>query len=67
MSDIVGQLFDTLMKTSKKEVKISLRIEEETKIQLQALADNDKRKLSDYIRIELEKIVTQKKNRIPLK
>ncbi|HRH48927.1 MAG TPA: hypothetical protein PLP23_09250 [Panacibacter sp.] len=53
------------MKEQKKEVKISIRIEEKTKISLQALSDLDKRSLSDFIRIELEKIViqrTQEKN-----
>ncbi len=50
-----------IMKPAKKDVKFSIRISAETKKDLQHLADNEKRNLSDYIRIELEKIVAEKK------
>lgn len=42
------------MKSPKKEIKITIRVDVETKNTLQLLADNDKRKLSDFIRIKLE-------------
>ena len=37
--------------------KIGIRVSSELKSQLQKLADEDKRKLSDFIRLELEKVV----------
>lgn len=40
---------------------LRLRLSNELKAGLQKLADADKRKLSDYIRIELQKIVDKKK------
>lgn len=48
------------MKTPKKEVTIGLRIDIDTKNALQQLADTDRRKLSDFIRLELEKLVLTK-------
>ena len=48
------------MKQPKKE-DIHIRVNESTKIELQALADADQRILSDYLRIELEKMIAQKK------
>lgn len=39
---------------------IAVRISVELRQKLQALADADKRKLSDFIRIHLEKIADQK-------
>lgn len=43
-----------------KTVNINIRVTEEIKKQLQQLADNDRRSLSDYIRLQLEKIAEQK-------
>lgn len=42
---------------------LRLRLTKELKNNLQKLADKDKRKLSDYIRIELEKIVEKAKTK----
>jgi hypothetical protein len=36
---------------------ITIRIDRGTKEKLQVMADNDRRSLSDYIRVQLEKIV----------
>ena len=36
---------------------ITIRIDKGTKEKLQTMADNDHRKLSDYIRVQLEKLV----------
>jgi hypothetical protein len=49
------------MATSPKNETIRVRITEATKIELQVLADADNRILSDYIRIELEKMIAEKK------
>lgn len=40
---------------------MGIRVSEKTKKELQALADIEKRSLSDFIRIELEKIVSERK------
>lgn len=40
---------------------INIRIEEEIKKKLQAMADKDQRKLSDYIRLQLEKLANKGK------
>jgi predicted transcriptional regulator len=40
---------------------ITIRISKELKASLQKLADKDKRKLSDYIRLQLEAIVEHSK------
>lgn len=42
------------------EDKITFRIDGELKEKLQKLADNDKRKLSDFIRLKLEALVKEK-------
>lgn len=42
---------------------IGIRVTEQLKKALQKLADNDKRKLSDYCRIQLEKVVEQSKTK----
>ena len=43
---------------------INIRIDKSTKQKLQVLADNDRRSLSDYVRIQLEKLVeTTKKGK----
>jgi hypothetical protein len=43
---------------------ITIRIDKGTKGKLQVMADNDHRSLSDYIRVQLEKMVeTPKKGR----
>lgn len=39
---------------------INIRIDEKTKAKLQAMADKDQRKLSDYIRLQLEKLANGK-------
>jgi antitoxin component of RelBE/YafQ-DinJ toxin-antitoxin module len=39
---------------------INIRIDEATKKKLQAMADKDQRKLSDYIRLQLEKLAKGK-------
>jgi predicted transcriptional regulator len=43
-----------------KTTTIIVRVEEELKKKLQAMADKDQRKLSDYIRLQLEKLVKGK-------
>jgi len=45
------------MQSTKKEIQIAFRVDIETRNALQLLADNDKRKLSDFIRIQLEKVL----------
>jgi hypothetical protein len=40
---------------------ITIRIDKGTKAKLQILADNDRRALSDYIRVQLEKLVEASK------
>ena len=40
---------------------INIRIDDKTKAKLQLMADKDKRKLSDFIRLELEKIAAKAK------
>lgn len=51
----------TAMRTGvKKEEQITIRVTPEVKMQLQELADNDYRKLADYIRLKLEKMVLDK-------
>ena len=47
------------MKSPKKEIKITIRVDVETKDALQLLADSDKRKLSDFIRVKLEKLLEE--------
>lgn len=39
-----------------KSVRVTIRLKEQTKNDLQKLADYNKRKLSDYIRVELEEL-----------
>lgn len=53
------------MKSPKKDVRIGVRIDISMKIELQSLADKNDRKLSDFIRLELEKIVRQEKKLNP--
>ena len=48
------------MEYPKKDIQIAIRVDAETKKALQLLADNDKRKLSDFIRIQLEKLLVNK-------
>jgi len=50
-------LFLINMQSTKKEIQIAFRVDIETRNALQLLADNDKRKLSDFIRIQLEKVL----------
>ena len=65
MSDKVKQcltikkiiLFLINMQSTKKEIQIAFRVDIETRNALQQLADNGKRKLSDFIRIQLEKVL----------
>jgi uncharacterized protein (DUF1778 family) len=47
------------MKSPKNGIKITIRVDVETKDALQLLADSDKRKLSDFIRVKLEKILEE--------
>lgn len=42
---------------------IRLRLSKEAKAELQKLADKDNRKLSDYIRLELTKIIEKEKKK----
>jgi mRNA-degrading endonuclease RelE of RelBE toxin-antitoxin system len=44
-----------------KTVNINLRVSESTKKELLKLADSDRRTLSDYIRLQLEKLATTNK------
>ena len=46
-----------------KTVNINLRVSEETKKYLLKLAEIDKRSLSDYIRLHLEKLVDSNKKK----
>jgi len=41
--------------------QIGVRVSEELKADLEALAEQDKRKLSDFIRVALENLVTERK------
>lgn len=45
------------MDKENKSVTVNLRIEEALKEQLQKLAEQDRRTLSDFIRLQLEKLV----------
>ena len=47
------------MQSPKKDIQIAIRVDVKTKNDLQALADKDKRKLSDFIRIQLEKLLEE--------
>jgi antitoxin component of RelBE/YafQ-DinJ toxin-antitoxin module len=49
------------MAASKKTETIRVRVSELTKIELQALAKTEQREFSDYLRIELEKLIAKKK------
>lgn len=40
---------------------ITIRIDKGTKDKLQVMADNDRRSLSDFIRVQLEKLVAASK------
>lgn len=40
---------------------LNIRIDEATKVKLQSMADKDNRKLSDYIRLQLEKLAAKGK------
>lgn len=42
---------------------IQVRVSDELKESLQKLADEDKRKLSDYVRVQLEKLVLEKEHK----
>lgn len=44
-------------KKENKTVNINLRVSEDTKKELNKLAEMDRRSLSDYIRLQLEKLV----------
>lgn len=44
-----------------KDTTIIIRVEEDLKKKLQVMADKDSRKLSDYIRLQLEKLATKGK------
>jgi hypothetical protein len=48
---------------SKKDSTIILRVEEDLKKALQELADLDSRKLADFIRLQLKKLVESKKQK----
>jgi predicted DNA-binding protein len=53
------------MKSPKNETeKITLRLPTEMKNDLQLLADNEDRKLSDYIRVKLKALISQEKGEI---
>lgn len=45
------------MKSDNKTEMLTIRIDKGTKEKLQGMADNDRRSLSDYIRLQLEKLV----------
>jgi hypothetical protein len=44
-----------------KTVNINIRVSEQTKKDLQKLADLDRRTLSDYIRLKLEELTSKKR------
>ena len=44
-------------------IQVNIRLEQNTKDELQKLADADKRTLSDYIRIKLEEFVEASKKK----
>jgi predicted transcriptional regulator len=58
MSDVVHLMAD---KKILMEIRLTIRMDKTLKTSLQKLANADKRKLSDYIRVQLEKIVEQSK------
>lgn len=49
------------MKQDNKTEMLTIRIDKGTKAKLQVLADAERRSLSDYIRLELEKLVKNNK------
>lgn len=49
------------MKVDNKTEMVTIRIDKGTKEKLQLMANADKRSLSDYIRIQLEKVVENNK------
>lgn len=49
------------MRPARKDGTIIIRIDPLLKAELQELADLDKRKLSDYVRVEIEKILELKR------
>lgn len=44
------------MERQNKSVTVNIRLDEATKKQLQKLADNDRRTLSDFVRVQLENL-----------
>lgn len=50
-------------KKENKTVNLNIRVEEQTKKDLTVLADQDRRTLSDYIRLQLENIVEATKKK----
>ena len=46
-----------------KEIVITVRIEPDMKKELEKLAQKDERKLSDYIRVQLKKIIEENKKK----
>lgn len=50
------------VKLCKMETTIGIRISKQLRKSLEKLAQEDKRKLSDYIRVQLENIVEQKEH-----
>jgi uncharacterized protein (DUF1778 family) len=51
------------MDKENKTVNINIRVSEHTKKVLQTLADNDQRTLSDWIRLQLDKIAATAKKK----
>ena len=51
------------MKKENKTEVVHVRIDKETKDKLQQLADNESRKLSDFIRLQLEKLTENKSSK----
>lgn len=45
-----------------KDTSITIKVSDEMKESLQRLADADRRTLSDFIRLQLEKVITAKAN-----
>lgn len=55
------------MKSKKKDIRITIRVEQETRDSLQVLADKNKRTLSDYIRIKIEDFIFNEKDKEAVK
>lgn len=50
-----------IIKPSNKNIRIAIRVHEETRKELQEIADAERKTLSEFIRLELERIIKERK------